>query len=172
MLIVSCYQRQRMGHRRCSNQRICHVNTVRQSVLFNQSASQVADGLGDGQYVRLRIVFARLERFLHRLQLSLVSAALRQLHVRHGRNHPIRRVLHNGHRTGVATCEPNQYIRVNQHAAGHRSRFYSAGHLEPRCPQRPYIGRRVSHIFPLRPHTHNAAQTLGFVGCVGGGLLV
>ena len=71
-----------MRHRGGSNQRISHVNAVRQRVLFNQSASQVADGLGDGQDVRLRVVLARLERFLHRFKLGLVSATLRQLHVR------------------------------------------------------------------------------------------
>ena len=83
MFVVGRYQRQRMGHRCCSNQRIRHMNTVRQSVLFNQSASQVADGLGDGQNVWLRVVFTRFERFLHRFKLSLVAATLCQLHIRH-----------------------------------------------------------------------------------------
>ena len=77
MFVVGRYQRQRMGHRCCSNQRISHMNTVRQSVLFNQVTSQVADGLGDRQNVWLRVVLARLERFLHRFELGLVPAALR-----------------------------------------------------------------------------------------------
>ena len=72
-----------MCHRRGSNQRISHMNTVRKRVFFNQGTSQVADSLGDGQYVGLRIVLTRLERFLHRFKLGLVAAALRQLHVRH-----------------------------------------------------------------------------------------
>ena len=157
MLVVSCYQRQRMCHRRGSNQRIRHVNAVRQRVFFNQSTSQVADGLRDGQDVGLCVVLTRLECFLHRFELGLVSATLCQFHVRHRWNHPIRRVLHDRHRAGVAACEPNQHIRVNQHAAGYRCRFYRAGHLKPRCPQRPHIGSRVSHIIPLRPHAHNPA---------------
>ena len=72
-----------MRHRRGSNQRIRHVNALRQRVLFNQSTSQVADGLGDGQDVGLCIVLTRLERFLHCFELGLVSAALGQFHVRY-----------------------------------------------------------------------------------------
>ena len=73
-----------MRHRRGSNQRIRHVNAVRQGVLFNQSASQVADGLRDGQDVWLRIVVTRFKRFLHRFKLGFIAATLRQFHVRHG----------------------------------------------------------------------------------------
>ena len=83
MLVIGRYQRQRMCHRRGSNQRFRHVNAVRQRVFFNQSTSHVADGLRDGQNVWLRVVFTRFERFLHRFKLGLVPAALRQLHVRH-----------------------------------------------------------------------------------------
>ena len=72
-----------MRHRRGRDQRISHMNAVRQRVLFNQGTSQVADGLGDGQDVGLRIIFTRLERFLHRFKLGLVAATLCQLHVRH-----------------------------------------------------------------------------------------
>lgn len=114
MLGIRRQQRQRMAHGSGCDQRVGHVYAVRQGVFFNQRASRIADGLGDGQHIGA----ARLEGFLHGFQFRLVAAALRQLHIRHRRDVPVGGAVHGGNGLGVSPGVPDEHVGIDQHAAG------------------------------------------------------